>query len=188
MESRRRPRARLAHPRRTPRRADCRISIRRRMPSFLRRPEVAGLVVATLQRGLDKGLYDLHLVSTAAAGQSFAPMAERHNRSRRQPNAGSNRQAVLAAGILRSLGEKRAGVGAYCGVYRKQSGESGDYGGEISVSVVQRLGDGELKFRRCALKRAPQLIVAHASACRCRLQPAVVGEEQFRPRTWFSAR
>jgi REP element-mobilizing transposase RayT len=28
-------------------------------PSFLRRPEVAGLVVATLQRGLDKGLYDL---------------------------------------------------------------------------------------------------------------------------------
>ena len=150
-------------------------------PSFLRRPEAAGLVVATLQRGLDKGLYDL---------RAFVVMSNHVHILFRPQQRASRLLQWLKGTTARDANQMLTRTGkpfwqreSYDYWVRDGQGlervatylESNPV--KAGITAVQRLGNGELKFRRCALKRTPQTrryyIVAHASACCCRLQPAV---------------
>jgi hypothetical protein len=96
---------------------DRRLDLARSGPVFLRQPDIADLVVASLFHGAELRHYELgsfvvmaNHVHVPGFTKPPAEVIEGRYRARSESTAGTHGRAVLATGVLRSLGLRRVGV------------------------------------------------------------------------------
>ena len=105
-----------------------------RGPRYLSRPEIARVVIGCIHKGEQIGHYEIGayvvmanhvhlLIRPAVAPEHLLAVAQGRQRALRESGVGTQRRAVLAKGILRSLGAGPSRVRAHPGLHRGQSSQ-----------------------------------------------------------------
>jgi Transposase IS200 like len=153
-------------------------------PFYLKRPEIAKIVVDSIHYCVGMGHYELHayvvmsnhvhlLVTPRTDPSTFMRSLKGFTAREINKIFRTHRHESVAEGILRSLGAYRGRIRSNPAIHRKQSGEGGPGNEPRRFSVVERLHRHECRcgaLKACATKGAtssvpPRYLPRSAAPC-----------------------